>query len=997
MFRGQTMSSVREIATAVMGGPAGVLGPLLAAVMVAGSGAAALAQPPAHLLKDIRTGNGAAVSEGPQELCRVGSTVFFRVHHTLTGRELWATDGTAAGTRLVKDIRVGNICSIPEHLVAFNGKCYFTADDSFNGNELWMSDGTTAGTVMVKDINPGAAGSMPLNLTVLSPSKLMFSAITAANGRELWVTDGTPAGTVMVKDINPGTGSGISDTKGRFCAVGSTLFFAANSGSTGLELWKSDGVAGGAGTALVKDINTAAGAGGMDTAVVDAQAGVNGLLVFNANDGASGEEPWVSNGTTAGTVTLKNIGAAAFNPSYPYSYKVVGTAPNQLLYFGAADGSNNYELWRTDGTTANTFVTKEVAPGTLASNPLCIDAIGNTLYFVATDDGANNYELYATQGTGATTVLVKDIVPGSAGSNPYPGIGLGTNLIFTATGVSAGNVELYISDGTAAGTTRLLDINPGVNPSSPGNYMLLGGKVLFTADNGVNGPELWSTDGTPGGTVLLKNTISEAAASSPAGFAALGDGRVLFAADDGAAGNELWITDANTAGGTTRLADIEPGATGSMPVSITPFGTPAFPSPLALVFAKIAGVQKAVVANANSAATVTLASTGTIAASPTAAVVNGRAYFPTSTGIWYTDGTAGGTGQALAAPGTGALTGAQSLVALGDRLVFFGGNADVGFEPFVLDAPAAPTVVGKYSVLKNIAGGPLASTTAGTNQAMAVQNGMAYFFGIDGLFTNLWRTDGTAAGTVAVKQVPVDFPATAPLVSTGTRLFFVAGNATTPSGSELWTSTGSVGSGQLVSDLNPGTASSNVANLTACDGSAYFTAFSVGLDRTDLYVCGDGVNITNLTGGLNGGLPRGALVSNVRCASRIVFFRLDDGVNGPELWRSNGTADGTFMVADLEPGALGSVPGGMTDTGGGSAARVAYAAETQDAGRELFVLGVCSTDFNRDGVKNPDDLGDYITGYFTEPPDPRSEYNNDTVINPDDLGDFITAYFGECE
>ena len=984
------MSSVRAMAVVARR----VRGVLAAGVMAVGAVHVASAQPPAHLLKDIRTGLGAGVTEGPQELCRVGSLVFFRVHHTLTGRELWVTDGTAAGTRLVKDIRVGNICSIPEHMTAFNGKCYFTADDSFNGNELWMSDGTQAGTVMVKDINPGAAASMPLNLTVISPTKLMFSAITATGGRELWVTDGTTAGTVLVKDINTGTGSGISDTKGRFCAVGGTLFFAANSGTTGLELWKSDGTT--AGTVLVKDINTSAGAGGMNTAVVDAQASVNGLLVFNADDGASGEEPWVSNGTTAGTVTLKNIGAAAFNPSYPYSYKVVGTAPNQLLYFGAADGSNNYELWRTDGTTANTFVTKEIAAGTLASNPLCIDAIGSTLYFCATDDGANNYELYKTQGTSATTALVKDIVPGSAGSAPYPGIALGTNLIFTATGVSAGNVEPYISDGTAGGTSRLLDINPGANPSSPGNYMLLGSKVLFTADNGVHGPELWSTDGTPGGTVLLKNTISEAAASSPTGFAALGDGRVLFAADDGAAGNELWITDANTAGGTTRLVDIEAGATGSTPVSITPFGTASFPSPLALVFAKIAGVQKAVVANANTATTITLASSGTIAAAPTAAVVNGRAYFPTSTGIWYTDGTAGGTGQALAASGVSALNGAQSLVALGDRLVFFGSNTDVGYEPFVLDATAPPTVVGKYSVLKNIAGGPLASTAAGTNQAMVVQNGFAYFLAIDGLFTNLWRTDGTAAGTVAVKQVPVDFPATTPLVSTGNRLYFVAGNSTTPSGSELWTSTGSVGSGQLVSDLNPGTASSNIANLTACDGSAYFTAFSVGFDRTDLYVCNDGGTPTNLTGNLNGGLPRGALVSNVRCASRIVFFRLDDGTNGPELWRSNGTADGTFMVADLEPGALGSLPSGMTDTGGGSATRVVFAAETQDTGRELFVLGLCSTDFNRDGIKNPDDLGDYITGYFTEPSDPRTEFNNDTVINPDDLGDYITAYFDDC-
>ena len=55
----------------------------------------------------------------------------------------------------------------------------------------------------------------------------------------------------------------------------------------------------------------------------------------------------------------------------------------------------------------------------------------------------------------------------------------------------------------------------------------------------------------------------------------------------------------------------------------------------------------------------------------------------------------------------------------------------------------------------------------------------------------------------------------------------------------------------------------------------------------------------------------------------------------------------------------------------------------------------CMLDFNHDSVVNPDDLGDFITGYFDAPPDPRTEFNGDGVINPDDLGDFITDYFEE--
>ena len=78
---------------------------------------------------------------------------------------------------------------------------------------MWKSDGTEAGTVLVKDINPGSFypgfpyGSFPGDFTEWAES-LFFSAIDRTNGRELWKTDGTEAGTVLVKDINPGSSYG---------------------------------------------------------------------------------------------------------------------------------------------------------------------------------------------------------------------------------------------------------------------------------------------------------------------------------------------------------------------------------------------------------------------------------------------------------------------------------------------------------------------------------------------------------------------------------------------------------------------------------------------------------------------------------------------------------------------------------------------------------------------------------------------------------------------
>src|ERR1700722_4302971 len=111
------------------------------------------------------------------------------------GRELWVTDGTAAGTSLVKDINPGGYSSYPGDITAIgNGKALFSANDGTHGYELWVTDGTAGGTSLVEDINPGSAGSHPYNITALGDGKALFSANDGTYGYELWVTDGTQAG-----------------------------------------------------------------------------------------------------------------------------------------------------------------------------------------------------------------------------------------------------------------------------------------------------------------------------------------------------------------------------------------------------------------------------------------------------------------------------------------------------------------------------------------------------------------------------------------------------------------------------------------------------------------------------------------------------------------------------------------------------------------------------------------------------------------------------------
>ena len=103
---------------------------------------------------------------------------------------------------MVKDIDPGSAGSIPQDLTKVNGTLYFTANDGAHGIELWKSDGTAAGTVMVKDIGHGSTDS-PTSLTNVNGT-LYFAADDGVHGAELWKSDGTAAGTVMVEDIDPG-------------------------------------------------------------------------------------------------------------------------------------------------------------------------------------------------------------------------------------------------------------------------------------------------------------------------------------------------------------------------------------------------------------------------------------------------------------------------------------------------------------------------------------------------------------------------------------------------------------------------------------------------------------------------------------------------------------------------------------------------------------------------------------------------------------------------
>ncbi|HEX2644973.1 MAG TPA: ELWxxDGT repeat protein [Thermoanaerobaculia bacterium] len=118
-------------------------------------------------------------------------------------------------------------------LTSFNGALYFVADDGSRGGEVWKSDGTAAGTVLLRDIAPGSNDSRPTGLAVAN-GRLFFSANDGVHGAELWQTDGSAGGTRLVQDIAP---EGLSAAPRDLTAAGGRLYFVANDGLTGPELW----------------------------------------------------------------------------------------------------------------------------------------------------------------------------------------------------------------------------------------------------------------------------------------------------------------------------------------------------------------------------------------------------------------------------------------------------------------------------------------------------------------------------------------------------------------------------------------------------------------------------------------------------------------------------------------------------------------------------------------------------------------------------------------
>lgn len=381
---------------------------------------------------------------------------------------------------------------------AFDDRIFFGARARGYGWELWRSNGTRRGTSLLKDLRPGRAGSYPSDF-IPARDTLYFFAKGGRSRTDLWKTDGTRSGTIRVK-----RGVGVDTYDVDAAAAGNKLFFFAVDETHGRALWRSDGTP--SGTVVVKD-HIAPG-WHHDNDSPDEMEAIGGTMFFTADDRTHGRELWKSNGSVRGTKLVKDI--------YPgrrargtYDGPAGLTALGSSLFFSADDGTHGRVLWRSDGTASGTTLVEDVSFPRWTSPA----AVGDTLFFAGEDPDHGN-ELWKSDGTSAGTVMVANI----RADDPYRYSGYPNRLMaaegrvyFTASSDGKAS-ELWASDGSAAGTLVLTDLHPeGCSApeycGDPVTLQTVGDSVYFEVRpdwDEAAGSELWYSDGTVDGTGLVE-------------------------------------------------------------------------------------------------------------------------------------------------------------------------------------------------------------------------------------------------------------------------------------------------------------------------------------------------------------------------------------------------------------------------------------------------------------------------------------------------------------
>ncbi len=408
--------------------------------------------------------------------------------------------------QLLKEINPTNtLGSFPQYSNTYlvnNGILYFLADDGSKGVEVWRTDGTTAGTYLLKDIAPGNKALYSANFSDLGTKVIIGAQYNSVYN--VYISDGTVDGTILLKSL------GITGFGQEMVTVGDNVFFKAYSSLTGNCLWKTDGTI--TGTIPVIDNQ------GKYVYSPEILSEHNGILYFLGDVPNQGVNLWRSNGQSAGTFPIKSLDPDNSNilinkiistPIGAFFDVRKSTKPEIWITDGTTDGthivkdsvsyylannipsyaylngkfyfkSENAELWSTDGTSSGTKLVKNIYPNNIYDEIVRMDTFQSKLIF--TSEQSSKEQLWISDGTNLGTQRITTFNSNKVNSNTVPFATYGNNLFLV--GNTNFQNELWKTDGTTAALAFDFDLNYS---SDPRDLVVLGDKIIFFAGfNGTN-------------------------------------------------------------------------------------------------------------------------------------------------------------------------------------------------------------------------------------------------------------------------------------------------------------------------------------------------------------------------------------------------------------------------------------------------------------------------------------------------------------------------------
>ncbi|HEV8583247.1 MAG TPA: ELWxxDGT repeat protein [Thermoanaerobaculia bacterium] len=878
---------------------------------------------PASLLTDLNTtpDDDYDPLQGFFDLREAGGKLYFRG----AGQELWVSDGTSTGTQILRDLCLLGPCYSGGRFLGELGKLMIF----LSGGELWRSDGTRPGTFVLTEPGIGVETASEPHVLHAFYRRFFYFVGCAGPNCDLWRTDGTAAGTQIFH--------GGPQSFSWLYAAGTKLYYLEKD-NQGADLWVTDGTQ--AGTVRLHRFE------GPYFSHPRVPTSAGGRLFFIAGDG---EEVWTSDGSPAGTRPVTDFASAR-----PFGYRDWLKPSGSQVYFVADDGVHGQELWRADGTASGSArVTDLEEDDPFPDDEPTFLAQAGGLVIFQTTDGDSRSTLWTTRGTLRSTAPLA-LPCGSCDDFHYgPLIESSGKVFFLAT--TDDRRELWATDGTATGTRKARDLCSSYS-CEMGHLRPWQGGVLFSI-KGNDNDQIWFSDGTPAGTKPFTRLVG---ASLPYDeyFEVVAVGGDTFFVADGEDFGGLWVRDA--AGKTRPVFTFRAPAPGSEPRRLMAFnngllftawgdggGGPTFSPP---ELWSSAGTPETTVRLHQPTLYSSEEYSELVQAAGLVFFQVGEGYWPSD--LWRTDGTPQGTFVVAHLQEDSA-----AMVPYQGSLYFFdsgwiwktngtvAGTVKTGEFPPELEGVgiAVPGPNGIYLKGATPSGTEFwftDGTTAGTHQFTNFEGDG--FTGADPEFTTvgshvyfswdgLWRTDGTPAGTT---QIPLeDLPpygfATKLFAYQGALYFFTAGQSS-EHGLQLRRADGT---SSVVLARFPGQDTYYFpVKLTPFGGKLYFNVddgvHGIELWATDGTPAGTGL-VRDLYPGKRSSAPTQLTVAGDR-----FFFTAGDDLHGIELWQSDGTAEGTRLVQDIAPQAASSSPEQLTVAGN----NLYFTADDGITGREVWVL-----------------------------------------------------------